>query len=86
MEIPRLRKPDLDPLWIKPVPLVHRRLRLKVHERIDGQGGVIEPLDIEDAERTLDPLVSMGGQALAICLNAMPCGVPDPFTETRDCS
>ena len=86
LEIRRLRKPDLDPLWIKPVPLAHRRLRLKVHERIDGQGGVIEPLDIEDAERALDTLVSMGVQALAICLNARPCGVPGPFTETRDCS
>ena len=39
LELRRIRVPTLyDPLYLKPAPLVPRRLRLEVEERLDGRG------------------------------------------------
>jgi N-methylhydantoinase A len=42
------RRPNLqDPHWVRSRPLVPRRLRLEVSERILGDGTVERPLDVE---------------------------------------
>lgn len=46
LEIGRLRTPDMfDLSWDKPAPLIPRRLRREVTERIGADGTVITPLD-----------------------------------------
>ena len=46
LEIGRIRMPDMfDLTWDKPKPLVPRRHRLEVAERIAADGSVVEPLD-----------------------------------------
>src|SRR3954466_9418308 len=46
LELRRIRIPVLyNPHYIKPPPLVPRRLRFEVQERIGPRGEVIEPLD-----------------------------------------
>src|SRR5689334_5760293 len=45
-EIRTLRMPRLyDMSWTKPPPLVERRLRAEVTERVNAQGGIDTPLD-----------------------------------------
>src|ERR1700726_69601 len=45
LEIGRIRMPDMfDLTWDKPKPLVPRRHRLEVAERIAADGGIVEPL------------------------------------------
>src|SRR5207248_7948987 len=59
LEIRRIRSPELyNPLWQKPPPLVPRRYRLEVDERIDRWGQVERPLDLAAAERAVERLVS----------------------------
>ena len=46
LEIGRIRMPDMfDLTWDKPKPLVPRRHRLEVAERIAADGSVVEPLN-----------------------------------------
>jgi N-methylhydantoinase A len=46
LELRRIRVPRLyEPLYEKPAPLVPRRHRYEVHERLDARGGVVQPLD-----------------------------------------
>src|SRR5581483_6884679 len=53
LELRRMRMPHLyDPFWRKPEPLVPRRLRLEVGERMSASGEVLRPLD-EDEVRAL---------------------------------
>src|ERR1700683_2583542 len=49
-----------------PPPLVPRRLRLPVRERIDGQGAVLVPLDEAGLARTIDGLAAQQIEAAAI--------------------
>ncbi len=49
-----------------PPPLVPRRLRLPVRERIDAQGNVLLPLDEAGVERTIDTLAAQQIEAAAI--------------------
>ncbi len=68
LELGRFRSPRLyDINFQKPEPLVERRLRFEVDERIDGKGEVLMPLDTA----ALDPLaarfVEEGIEAVAIC-------------------
>ncbi|MCL5025393.1 MAG: hydantoinase/oxoprolinase family protein, partial [Chloroflexi bacterium] len=68
LEIRRLRYPQLYNLdWEKPTPLVRRRLRLEVDERMDHHGEVVHPLDLASAEASLDEVVARGAESLAIC-------------------
>ncbi len=69
LELRRLRIPELFGLdYRPPEPLVARRLRMEVNERLGANGEVITPLD----ESTLDPaLVRIGEEeveAVAVCL------------------
>ncbi|HVU42678.1 MAG TPA: hydantoinase/oxoprolinase family protein [Xanthobacteraceae bacterium] len=49
-----------------PPPLVPRRLRFPVRERIDAQGNVLVPLDEAGLSRTVDQLIAIGVEAVAV--------------------
>ncbi len=69
LEIRRIRMPELYNLrWEKPKPLVERRLRMEVSERIDHQGTVITPLQLSDLERALERFRAEGVTSIAVCL------------------
>ena len=69
LEIRNLRMPRLyDMSWTKPPPLVERRLRVEVDERVNAQGGIDRPLDEASAERAVRFLVGEGVEAIAVCL------------------
>jgi N-methylhydantoinase A len=69
LEIRHLRMPRLyDLTWDKPLPLVERRLRAEVDERITADGAVVRPLAEGDVEHALDHLLAEGIEALAVCL------------------
>src|SRR5262249_2351800 len=57
-----------------PPPLVPRRLRLSVSERIDARGRVITPLDEDDVARAIDEVEQRGVEAVAV-------GLLHSFTE-----
>ncbi len=69
LEIGRLRYPRLyDLTWEKPLPLVSRRLRREVEERIDANGDIVRPLDIEGAREVIQWMLSQNIESLAVCL------------------
>src|SRR5690242_10286313 len=69
LEIRNLRMPRLyDMSWTKPPPLVPRRLRVEVIERVNAQGGVDKPLDAASVERAVRFLIEEGVEAIAVCL------------------
>src|SRR3954466_5820957 len=69
LEIRNLRMPRLyDMSWTKPPPLVERRLRVEVDERVNAQGGIDRPLDEASVERAVRFLVGAGVEAIAVCL------------------
>ena len=69
LEIGRIRMPDMfDLTWDKPKPLVPRRHRLEIAERIAADGGIVEPLDEGSVVAAGEQLVAEGIQAIAICL------------------
>jgi N-methylhydantoinase A len=49
-----------------PSPLVPRRLRLPIRERIDAQGNVLVPLDEASVTRALDALAQQSIEAIAV--------------------
>ena len=51
-----------------PVPLVSRRFRLEVDERVRSDGSVLSALDPDEARARLETLVSMGVESIAVCL------------------
>jgi N-methylhydantoinase A len=68
LEIGRVRTPELyDIMWDKPEPLVRRRHRLEVAERVMADGSVLEPLDEAGVTEAADRLVAEGIEAIAIC-------------------
>ena len=68
LEIGRIRMPDMfDLTWAKPRPLVARRHRLEVRERIAADGTIVEPLDENDVIEAALQLEAAGIEALAIC-------------------
>ena len=69
LEIRNLRMPRLyDMSWTKPVPLVERRWRVEVDERVNAQGEIETPLDEASVERAVEFLVAEGVEAIAVCL------------------
>ncbi len=59
---------DIYDLFLQyPDPLVPRRRRLEVAERLDRDGNVVTPLDIEAAVAAAARLVADGCEAVAIC-------------------
>ncbi|MBI3798580.1 MAG: hydantoinase/oxoprolinase family protein [Deltaproteobacteria bacterium] len=63
------RRPNLqDPLWVRSRPLVPRRLRLEIGERILGDGTVERPLDVEETRQAIRALAAQNVEAIAVCL------------------
>src|SRR3954469_20094213 len=68
LELRRHNSAELyDILWDPPPPLVPRRLRLEVGERVDYAGDVVEELDEADLERALERLRDHAIESLAVC-------------------
>lgn len=57
-----------DVNYLKARPIVRRQLRLGVPERVDAQGRILRPLDIEVLDQATDELVvTHGVRAVAVC-------------------
>ncbi len=69
LEMRRLRIPVMyDLQYDKPAPLVPRRLRFELSERLGAQGEVKKALDEAQARDIADQLLEAGVQSVAICL------------------
>ncbi|MDH0759190.1 MULTISPECIES: hydantoinase/oxoprolinase family protein [Pseudomonas] len=69
LEIARGNTPDIfNPHYRKPPPFVPRELRLEVTERLNYQGDVVTPLDLEQLPAMLDYLRGAGVEAIAVSL------------------
>ncbi len=69
LEIGRMRYPRLyDLTWMKPPPLVERRRRREVVERLDRNGGIVEPLQEASVHEAVRALLADGAESLAVCL------------------
>jgi N-methylhydantoinase A len=69
LELRRIRYPErYNPLWRKPPPLVPRRLRLELGERIAADGEVVIPIDLVEVRSAVAGLVEQGVVSLAVCL------------------
>ncbi len=56
-----------DNKYRPPAPLVPRRLRLAVRERIDAEGRAVREIDLSDVERALARFAEAGVEAVAVC-------------------
>jgi N-methylhydantoinase A len=73
LEISRGRMPRLyDLTWSRPLPLVPRYLRYEVNERIDKNGKVVKPLDLDEVGKVAGNLAAEGVEAIAVCLFNAP--------------
>src|SRR4029077_15788754 len=63
------RKHHYDFHWRKPTPLVHRPDCLGVPERMDEEGRVLDPIDLEALAAALAEIVANGDEppAVAVC-------------------
>jgi N-methylhydantoinase A len=71
LEIMRTNRPEeliFDIQQSKPVPLIPRRLRFEVSERLDFRGRVVRALDEEIAGQCISALREHGVEAVALCL------------------
>jgi N-methylhydantoinase A len=69
LEFRRLRTPQLyDRFYEPPRPMVERRLRLEVDERVAATGEVIEPLHEDSLDAVLDRIAADGAEAVAVSL------------------
>src|SRR5689334_12590632 len=69
LEIARLRMPQLYNMdWDKPRPLVPRRLRFEIDERMGGDGQVVRALDPSSVLAALDKIAGQEVDSVAICL------------------
>jgi N-methylhydantoinase A len=67
LEIGRIRMPEMfDLTWVKPKPLVPRRHRYEVGERIAADGSVVTPLTESDVVAAGAALTAAGLEAVAI--------------------
>jgi N-methylhydantoinase A len=68
LEIRRMRTNRLyDITWDKPAPLVRRRWRREVTERVDHRGQVLTPMDLADADDAIARLITEGVRSVAVC-------------------
>ena len=68
-EIGRANRPAMYDLhYHRPEPLIPRRHRLEVDERMSPTGGVIEPLDEASVVKAVDQLVAQGITSIAVVL------------------
>jgi N-methylhydantoinase A len=68
LELRRLRIPHMyDLFWRKPPPLVERRLRFEVSERLAADGTVVQPLDEAEVGAVATRLRELGIDSVAVC-------------------
>ncbi|MFC7397368.1 hydantoinase/oxoprolinase family protein [Chelatococcus sp. GCM10030263] len=68
LEIGRVRTPTMfDLSWSKPEPLVARRHRREVDERVSAAGKVLTPVDVEQVLEIGRDFVSEGIESVAVC-------------------
>jgi N-methylhydantoinase A len=68
LELRRLRIPHMyDLFWRKPPPLVERRLRFEVHERVAADGSVVRPLDEAECRSLAARLRETEVESVAVC-------------------
>jgi N-methylhydantoinase A len=69
IEIGRGDRPAMyDIFWKQPLPLVKRRHRLTVRERIRADGEILAPLEEDDVVEALQALTAAGMESIAVCL------------------
>jgi N-methylhydantoinase A len=77
------RSVPFDLRYRRTTPLIPRRLRFEVTERIDGQGRIVEPLDLAELEKLVEVLKSNEVEAVAVSfLNAYR----NPAHEEQACA
>ena len=68
LELRRLRIPHMyDLFWAKPPPLVERRLRFEVAERMAADGTVVKALDDDEVRVLAGRLRELGIDSVAVC-------------------
>ena len=68
LELRRLRIPHMyDLFWAKPPPLVERRLRFEVAERMAADGTVVKALDDDEVRTLAGHLRERGIDSVAVC-------------------
>ena len=68
LEMRRIRTPSLyEPLYVKPAPLVPRRLRFEVAERLAADGSVLTPLSEDDMRAAIAEIERQDAEAVAVC-------------------
>lgn len=68
LELRRMRVPSLYSLLYEPPrPLVERRLRLEVAERVGADGEVLTPLDLEGLNAVIQKIRDEDVEAVAVC-------------------
>ena len=69
LEIRRANRAELyDILWDPPEPLIRRRHRLEIDERVDYSGAVVTPLDEDSVRAVARKLRAREIESVAICL------------------
>src|SRR5438132_2400851 len=56
------------PTFVRPKPVVERKHRFEVVERLRADGSVLVPLDPASVERALEAVTAAGAEAIAVCL------------------
>ena len=56
------------PTFVRPKPVVERKHRFEVVERLRADGSVLVPLDSASVDRALDAALAAGAEAIAVCL------------------
>jgi N-methylhydantoinase A len=55
------------PTFVRPKPVVDRRHRFEVAERLGADGAVLRPLDMASVDQALDAALDGGAEAIAVC-------------------
>ena len=56
------------PTFVRPKPVVERKHRFEVIERLNADGSVLVPLEASSVERALEGALAAGAEAIAVCL------------------
>src|SRR3989441_4775984 len=56
------------PTFVRPKPVVERKHRFEVIERLTADGAILVPLDTASVDRALDEALAARAEALAVCL------------------
>ncbi len=84
LELGRFRSPRLyDIRFRKPEPLVRRRLRFEVPERVGGNGNVEQPVDLKVLDEIAEKVVEHGVEAVAICFINSYVNADNEFAAQR---